>query len=128
MHAANAGSCPEWHKLVVLLIDEIHIKECLVYDKYLGKLIGFIDLGQVNNHLTTFIENDHKATSLHVANSMLVMIVRGLFTQLRFPYVQFPCCNISGELLFQPFWEAVYHLERMEFKVRLLVFNFTYLL
>ena len=118
MNAANAGSCPKWHKLLILLIDEIHIKESLVYDKHSGEMIGFVDLGEVNNRLTAFersIEINDKVPSL--ANSMLVIMARGLFTPLRFPYVQFPCLNISGELLFQPFWEAVYRLERMEFKV-----------
>ena len=32
----QAASCPEWHKLVILLMDEIHIKENLVYDKHSG--------------------------------------------------------------------------------------------
>jgi len=38
-------------KYVVLVIDEMHIKEELVYDKYEGSLIGFIDLGKINNDL-----------------------------------------------------------------------------
>ncbi len=47
----------------------------------------------------------------------MVFMVRGLFTRLRFPYAQFPCCSVTGELLFNPFWEAVIRLERMELKV-----------
>ena len=45
------------------------------------------------------------------------MMVRGLFTPLRFPYVQCPCRKLSGELLFQPFWQTIYDLERIGFKV-----------
>ena len=44
-------------------------------------------------------------------------MVKGLFTSLKFPYVHFPCVDISGEMLFDPFWKAVYRLERMGFKV-----------
>ena len=40
-----------------------------------------------------------------------------LFTRLRFPYAQFPCASLTGDLLFHPFWQAVSRLERMEFKV-----------
>jgi hypothetical protein len=40
-------------------------------------------------------------------------MVRGLFTPLRFLYTQFPCCKVTGELLFHPFWEAICRLERI---------------
>ena len=50
---------------------------------------------------------------------MLAIMVKGLFTALKFPYVQFLCVNISGDMLFDPFWKTVYRLERMGFKVSL---------
>ena len=52
-----------------------------------------------------------------LAKTMMVMMVRGLFTPLRFPYVEFPCNKVTGALLFHPFWKAVYRLERMGLKV-----------
>ena len=52
-----------------------------------------------------------------VAKTMMVFMVRGLLSRLRFPYVQFACLSVTGELLFHPFWRAVSRLERMEFKV-----------
>ena len=117
--AANMESCPEWHKLVILLLDEMYIREDLVYDKHTGKMIGFVDLGGINNHLLRFEQlvegNNNKEPVL--AKSMMGMMVRGLFTQLRFPYAQFPCATITGELLFQPFWDCIFRLERMGFKV-----------
>jgi len=33
------------NKYVVLVIDEMHLKEELVYDKHEGCLIGFVNLG-----------------------------------------------------------------------------------
>ena len=41
---------------VSLVIDEVHIKENLVYDKHEGSLIGFANLGDTNNHLLSFEE------------------------------------------------------------------------
>ncbi len=38
---------------------------------------------------------------------MMVFMVRGLFSSLKFPYAQFPCVDLSGDLLYDPFWEAV---------------------
>lgn len=52
-----------------------------------------------------------------LANSMVVMMVRGLCTSLQFPYAQFPCTSVTGDLLFDPFWEAVSRLERCGLKV-----------
>ena len=48
---------------------------------------------------------------------MFVIMVRGLFIRLNFPYVQFPCVSMSGDQLFDLVWEAVYHLERIELNV-----------
>ena len=47
--AAKLESSPDYHRLVVLLMDEIYVKESLVYNKHTGKMIGFTDLGDVNN-------------------------------------------------------------------------------
>lgn len=43
----------------------------------------------------------------------MVMMVKGLFTPLRYVYAQFPCTSITGDLLFEPFGK----LERIGFKV-----------
>ena len=116
MKASNIASCPPYEKLVALLLDEMHIKEGLVFDKHAGRIIGFTDLGEINNHLATFQKmiEDTDNTSPILANSVLVIMVKGLFSKL-----QFPCLSIVGEQLFNPFWEAVFHLERMGFKVLL---------
>ena len=49
MDAAEISSCPERNKYVLLLVDEMHIKENLVYDKFSGELVGFSSLGSVND-------------------------------------------------------------------------------
>ena len=48
---------------------------------------------------------------------MLVLMVRGLFCKLNFPYAQFACSSMSEGLLFDPVWEAVSRLERLGFRV-----------
>jgi len=40
-------------KYVILLLGEMLIKESQVYDKYLGELISYTKLGNINTHLTT---------------------------------------------------------------------------
>ena len=86
-------------------------------------MVGFTDLGTVNNQLKTFERAVSEGENgLHdVAHSMLVMMVRGLFSNLQFPYTQFSCTTLSGDQMFEPFWEAVGRLERCEFRVMGLV-------
>lgn len=51
LRAANYKELQEWEKCITLLIDEMHLKEDLVYDKVTGALIGFTSLGDTNEHL-----------------------------------------------------------------------------
>ena len=37
-HAAKLFQCEEWQKHVIILLDEMHIKEDLVFDKHTGNL------------------------------------------------------------------------------------------
>lgn len=62
------------------------------------------------------LENAHGEDLPH-ADSMLVILVRGLFSQLKFPYAQFPCTSLSGDQMYDPFWEAVGRLELCGLKV-----------
>ena len=119
MQAANVGVCPKWQMLVVLLMDEMYIRAGLVYKKHSGEIVGFSNLGNINNHLLEFerqVKGDEKPVP-SLAKTMMVFMVRGLFSPLRFAYAQFPCAKLTGSLLVHPFWEAIYRLERMTFKV-----------
>ena len=132
LQANNQATCNEWEKFVILLLDEMYIGSDLVYDKHTKNLIGFTTLGNVNDHLLRFekslsgvdsevndvdLDVDVEDDQEELAKTMMVFMVRGIFTRLRFPYAQFPCASVTGDLLYQPFWEAIGRLERMEFKV-----------
>ncbi len=51
LRVANYWELQEWEKCIGLLIDEMHLKEDLVYDKDTGALVGFTSLGDTNEHL-----------------------------------------------------------------------------
>ena len=76
-------------------------------------MIGFANLGDVNEHLVQFEKTllEDVQPSPQLAKTMMVVMVRGLFNSLQFPYVQLPCGDLSGELLYDPFWEAVRRVE-----------------
>ena len=119
--AANIDECEVYQKHVLLILDEMHIREDLVFNKHSGELVGFVNLGDINQHLVAFEQalSGERQPSPPLASTMMVFMVRGLFTKLQFAYAQFPCGSITGDLLFGPLWEAVYRLERRGFKVRI---------
>ncbi len=124
MEKAKVTSCPERDTFTLLLLDEMHIREDLVFDKHSGAMIGFIDLGDINNHLVQFEKSleDDKIVKPKLAKTMMVFMVRGLFSSLQFPYAQFPCVDLSGDLLYDPFWEAVRRIENCGLKVYTLLY------
>lgn len=100
--------------------DEMHIKEGLVYNKSNGDLIGYSDIGDINNHLMK-LEEQYTTTgesqTCKLASTIMVLMVRGLFTDFTFPYVSFPTSNLSGEQMVPMFYEAIMRIERCGLKV-----------
>ena len=119
--AAKIDKAKEYEKCIALVMDEMYVKEDLVYNKNSGELVGFANLGDTNNHLLQFqrsLEEGEEVSQQPLARTMFVIMVRGLFIRLNFPYAQFPfTTNTSGDMLYDLVWEAVYRLERLSLKV-----------
>lgn len=105
-----------WKNYIVLLLDEMKVKESLVYDKYSCQVIGFVELDDIN-HQMSLLENQTTSSLPPIATHLLTFMVRGLFTSCKFPYAHFPTDCLSGDQIFPIVWEAVERLERMGFKV-----------
>ena len=90
MREANLSKLPDWRKYIVILFDEIKVRANLVYDKYSGDVIGFVQLGEVNDALNAMEKDfsDELQYLPKVATHVLGVMVRGLFTSLlcTFPY------------------------------------------
>ena len=91
----------------------MHLKEGLVYDKGSGYLVGFCDLGDVVQQLHDFEEKLSSDTPVRrpLAKTMMVFMVRGVFTSIKFPYAQFPMTSGTGYDLFPILWQAIDRLE-----------------
>ena len=104
---AKVSSLQEFQKYVGLVWDEMYIKEGLVYDKSTAKLVVYCDIGNINNHLllleNKYMENDVEHRKATLAKTMMFM-VRGLFTDLEFPYAYFLNGNLTGEQLVPIFY------------------------
>lgn len=71
-------------------------------------------------HLLNFEQQLDKGTGISkkpLAKTMLVLMVRGLFSGLQFPYVQFPCATLRGDQMFHILWKTIGRLERYGFVV-----------
>ena len=115
----NIDELEDWQKYVTLVFDEVKIKEGIVYNKHDCKIVGFIDLGPINNILLKFENSlsDVSTQPMSVASHMLTFMVRGLFIHLQFPYAYYPTDGVTADLLFPIVWEVVRNLECAGFKV-----------
>jgi hypothetical protein len=78
-------------RYVVLIFDEMKIHEDLIFDKHGHNLLGFINLGSINEQLQE-LEKESQTTRPHenIATHVLTVMVRGVFIKLEFPFASFP--------------------------------------
>jgi uncharacterized membrane-anchored protein YhcB (DUF1043 family) len=120
---ASYKELKDWQKFIVLLHDEVKIQNDLVYCKHTGELIGFANLGEINNSLVEFEKQcqDEMSRTPDIASYMLVFMVRGVTTTLEYPVAHFPCGNcFTADFLFPLVWDAIRHLETIGFSWKLL--------
>ena len=107
-------SLPGTRKCVVLLIDEMKVKEGLVFNKHTDEIVGFTSLGDINDDLIRLEQEDGQP---EVAKQLLTLIVRGIMFKLNFPYAHFASRGATGDVLFPIVWEAIRRLESSGLKV-----------
>ena len=90
---------------IVLSFDEMKIQENLVYDKYSGDLVGYVNLGDPDLNYASFDDHDDLAT--HV----LVFYVTGLASKLKFELGYLGTKGILSYQIMCTFWRAVAILE-----------------
>ena len=115
LEEASMKGLPDWKKHVVLLFNEMKVRESLVYDKHSAQVIGFVHLGDVDNQLSEFAQDSSKHPP--IATHILCLMVRGVISRLRFPYAHFSTTGATGAAQFSNIWEAIERLERLGLKV-----------
>ena len=102
---AKLHSLEEYQKFVCVIFDEVKVKEGLVFNKHSGQIIGFVDIGDINNEIEKLEETIDKPPEL--AKLMLVFMIRGLFTDVCYPYAQFSCDGLDGRKLYPIVWDVI---------------------
>ena len=90
-----------YQRCVVLSFDEIKIQENLVFDKYTGDLIGYVNLGDIELNYSTLQDVNDLATHA------LVHYVRGIASDLKFSLAYFTTKDVIAYQIMPTFWEAV---------------------
>ena len=86
-------------RYVELAVDEMKIREDLVFDKFSGEITGFADFGDERlDQKFAVLQQQCKGQSIferEVATHMLTLMVRGLMFHLNFPIAQFATTGIA---------------------------------
>lgn len=118
----EASVAEEKDRFVVLVWDEMKVHEDLVFDKANCQLVGFTNLGEINNKLDEVnqlcsSESAESSPRPELASHILLFMVRGMFSSLQFPYAHFATQGATADRLFPLVWEAVQRLEYCGFNV-----------
>ncbi|CAC5363149.1 THAP9 [Mytilus coruscus] len=109
-----------WKNYVGILFDEIKIKSDLVYDKHTGELIGYCNLDKVGNQIMDMERSFKDSSSNDIAKYMLVLMVRGVATDLKFPLAGFATLSITADFLYPIIWKAIRILETSAAQLKVL--------
>ncbi|CAB3986451.1 Transposable element P transposase [Paramuricea clavata] len=91
-------------RYVVQVMDEMKIQSNLVFDKYSGDLIGFVDLG---DPMTNASLGDEDVMATHA----LAFLVRGMCSDLKHVIAYYFTENVTSYQLISIFWRVVGVLE-----------------
>ena len=94
-----------FNRFICLTFDEIKVQENLVFDKYTGDLVGFVDLGDTDLNFSTFADQSK------LASYVMVFYIRGLASKLKFSFSYFGTNGMTAHQIMSLFWEAVAILE-----------------
>ena len=111
IHSASKMGCyeAEHRSFIGILHDEIKIKSDLVYNKSTGELIGYVRLDDVTNELLKLGNTTN--VDVPVAQNLLVTMVRGITTSLRYPFATYATKTLSASTLYNIIWECTEYLE-----------------
>ena len=108
-------------KYMVLAFDEIKIKEDLIYNKHTGQIIGYVNLGDIEQQLVALEEN--RSFISNVATHMLQFMLRGLSARLNNPVAHFATSALTAKQLYPMVWDVIGSVECTRLKVIIITAN-----
>ena len=108
---------------VVIAFDKMKIKSSLVYHKNTGRLIGFVELGDLNNEFAHLSQLEDDSTpgdfnfNRKLATHVNLFMVRSISYSLLYPFGYFATAGMTASQLYLTTIEAVRVLTALNFKV-----------
>ena len=103
-------------KHIVLVFDEMKIKNDLVYNKHTSRIIGYVSLGSMEQQLL-LLEEEKIGVASHVATHMLQFMVQAISAHLNYPVAHFATSTCTAEQLYAMVWDVIARLESIKMKV-----------
>ena len=103
-------------KHIVLVFDEMKIKNDLVYNKHTSQIIGYVSLGSMEQQLL-LLEEEQIGVASHVATHMLQSMVQAISAHLNYPVAHFATSTCTAEQLYAMVWDVIARLESIKMKV-----------
>ena len=114
---SKVDELPDSKRFCAVVIDEMKIREGLVYVKHTGAITGFSTLGDINDELSALAnQGQNKSEMPEIGKHMLVIMIRGCFSSLIFLW-HFATGDLTGEQIFPIVWEGVLLVESIGLKV-----------
>ena len=107
----QAGKLNDIQKYVVLMLDEVSIKDDLVYDKVTGELVGFVNLGNDVDDCYTIRNKERSTGTPNIATHALVCMVTSIAARLKYSLGYFATTIGTADQLFLLMWKAIGLLE-----------------
>lgn len=108
-------------KLVTLLIDEMKVKSGLVFSRSSGKLVGFSSVGSVADEMYQFekrcTDGKEDTHSPPLASHVLLYMIRGVTSSMKFPAAYYATTNVTGSELYQTTLEVIRAVKLLGLKV-----------
>ena len=101
----KASSATRIQRYVTLVMDKMKIQSNLVFDKYSGDLIGFVDLGDPETNYATLGNEDVMATHT------LAFLLRGMCTDVKYVIAYYFTENETSYQVMSVSWKIVGVLE-----------------
>ena len=111
----------DFKKNVSLIYDEIKIKSGLVFKRSTGKLVGFTEMGEINEEIREFqssCDDENSKAERPFASYVNVFMVRGICSNLCYTFGYHASLGFTASQLVPLVWEANHILECIGFKVR----------
>lgn len=106
---------PKHRRYHILMADEMHISQNLVFQKSTGRLIGYTKLDDLDKEvqvLNKHLDNPDEELQEIIASKVLVYMVKGISVGIKEVIASYPVANPSASQMYMWTWQVIGALER----------------